>query len=501
MSFQLQLGPGRTPWAHQQEIFTWAQDRPAAGLWMGMGTGKTGLTLNLIEYHRTMRRIDCAIIAVPLRYADTWVEEINRCFPGRKVVNCLRNPDGRLASTAERVQNACKEADYLIVNYDSLGEITHIGKKREFHFTELGTAIQSRLLKYNCAMVCDESTHIKNHRSARGKACQKLGLLAKVRYALSGTPLPQGPQDAFGQYAYLDPMIFGYKFTVFRSHFLELGGFEGKVIEGLKPHKTEEFNTKLYSIARRVTKEECMDLPPKVYQTVTYDLAPSTRKLYQQLADEWVVSMNNREYAVTTGLAKSLRLAQICTGFLGHREFDPQGEICTVEVDIPQKEKLKTLMDMLEDIPGKVIIWCKWKKNIQDIAAALGQAGILYVDYWSGTLNHHANEMAFREDPNIKVFLGTGESGGMGLNLQGPDVATEIYYSQDMKALVREQSEDRAHRGEIKHTVTIIDMVAKGTVEEAIVKGLRDKIDLQKWLLQNPAEFSKGVIKQEATGV
>lgn len=495
---ELSLGAGRKAWQHQQDIFEWAKDRPAAGLLMGMGTGKTGLTINLINYQMSQGRVQKALIVVPIRYADTWVEEVNRCFPSLRVVNLLRHDTGVPAQGEERAGRLGIPADIYIVNYESLGSMEALGRKRRFRMAPLGEAIRQRMKAERWAMACDESTHIKNPRSTRGKAVCELGELAKVRYILTGTPMPQGPEDAFGQYLFLDPSIFGSRFTLFRSCFLKMGGYMGKEIEGLLPERAEEFNKLLYSISKRVTKEDCMDLPPKVYMTLTYDLDRKTQKLYDQLRDEWLIEMKDQQFAVTNGLTKSLRLAQICTGFLGNREANDEGRLETITVDCDEKVKLKVLLDTVEETEGKIIVWCKWVKNVRDVLAGLAERQISAVDYYSGSDDARANELAFRNDPTIKVFCGTGESGGMGLNLQGPEVKTVIYYSQDYKGLIREQSEDRAHRGEIRHTVTILDMVAKNTVEEAIVKALREKIDVQKWILQNPEAFVKGQLQAPA---
>lgn len=494
----LSLGPNRTPWKHQVEIFEWAKDRPAAGLLMGMGTGKTGLTVNLFEHNFSEGRITKALVLVPVRYADTWVEEYHRCFPDRVVVNLLRNKEGRLVGKEGRLANLNVPGDVYICNYESLGTMETLGRHRRFSLTELGQAIHKRMKAEPFGVACDESTHIKNPRSTRGKAVCELGELAKVRYILTGTPLSQGPEDAFGQYLFLDPTVFGHRFTLFRSRFLQMGGYMGKEIQGLQPAKAEEFNRLLYSISKRVTKEDCMDLPPKVYHTLTYDLDRKTQKIYDELRDVWLVEMQDKQFAVTNGLTKSLRLAQICTGFLGSREANEDGKIETVTIDCDEKVKLDTLLEIIEETPGKIIVWCKWVKNVRDIMLRLDGRHIGAVDYYSGSIDAHANELAFRNDPAIRVFCGTGESGGMGLNLQGPEVKTVIYFSQDYKGIIREQSEDRAHRGDIRHTVNIIDMVAKGTIEEAIVKALREKIDVQKWILQHPDEFVRGQIREVA---
>lgn len=496
--FAFSVGPNRTPWKHQLDIFAWAKGRSNVALFMDMGTAKTAITVNLLAHKFLYGDLDKVLIVVPLRYADTWVEEFNRCFPDIKVVSLLRNEAGKPCAGPERLARLSIDAKVYVVNYEALGSTETFGKRRHFELSEIGQALKLRQQTERWGVVCDESTHIKNPRSTRAKAVYELGERAKFRTILSGTPMPQGPEDIFGQYLFLEPEVFGYRFTLFRARFLKMGGYMGKEILGLQPGMVETFNKLVYSIAKRVMKSECMDMPPKVYMTLSYDLDRKTQKLYDQLRDEWLIQMKDQDFAVTNGLTKSLRLAQICTGFLGSKEVDEHGRPKTVSVDCEVKTKLAALLEFIDETEGKVIIWCKWQKNVQDVINALAKRQIRAVDYYSGTSDPRANEMAFRDDPSVKCFVGTGESGGMGLNLQGPEVKTVVYYSQDYKGLIREQSEDRAYRGGIHHVVTIVDMVAKGTIEEAIVKALKEKIDVQKWILQYPDQFAKGVI-QEAT--
>jgi SNF2 family DNA or RNA helicase len=270
-----------------------------------------------------------------------------------------------------------------------------------------------------------------------------------------------------------------------------MGGYEGKQILGLRPELKAAFNRSLYSIADRRTKADCLDMPPKTYQSLHYDLSPGERSVYDQLAREWVAEVtSSKRISVTDGMTKSLRMAQACTGFVGDREA---GE--TTEYGLQQSgSKLAVLKELLEDLDGKAIIWCAWRRNVREVAALARSLKLKAVTFYGDTVDKKVSELAFRNDAATRLFVGTAQSGGPGLNLQGPEVKTVIYFSQNYSVFNRLQSEDRAHRGNIKHTVNIIDICARHTIEEAIVKALRQGRQIQDFLLQDPKGFVEGKV-------
>ena len=478
---KMQVGQGREPFAHQLATYDFAKDREYAALFLEMGLGKTAIVINLCEHHFQAGHIAKALIVCPLSLCDTWQEEVVRCFPNRKVLNlCDRaGTAGKL-----RLMEEADAADYILINYDALGD-----PKR--HLSNFGAELHKYLLGLDKKLLicCDESTYIKNALAGRSKGVLALGVLAGYRIVMTGTPLPQGPQDAFGQYAFLKEDLFGRYYTNFRNNWFVMHPVWKTKVLGFRPGKEELFKEILYSCAIRFTKDQCTDLPPKLYETRTYKLSPEQQAFYNEFARQWVAEVEEHKISATNGVVKSMRLAQSCTGFVG----DSDEEGCHVNRVFKDNAKLDLLMEVLDEVEGKVIIWCAWRKNVADVCQRLRLAGIKHVDYTGETPDRREHEMAFREDPSVRCFVGTGSAGGMGLNLQGPQVRTVVYFSQDYKVLTRQQSEDRAHRGGIKHNVTIIDLVAKGTAEEAIVKALRKGVRLQDRILEAPAAFVRGL--------
>jgi len=145
-----------------------------------------------------------------------------------------------------------------------------------------------------------------------------------------------------------------------------------------------------------------------------------------------------------------------------------------------KSNRLNELMDILDEVEGKVIIWAHWQKDIQIIKKALvkeyGPCSV--VDYYGLTPQDQRqnNIKKFQDDPRYRFFIGTPSTGGYGITLTAAN--TVIYYSNGYDLEKRLQSEDRAHRIGQKKSVTYVDILAEETVDEKIVKSLRKKINI-----------------------
>ena len=144
------------------------------------------------------------------------------------------------------------------------------------------------------------------------------------------------------------------------------------------------------------------------------------------------------------------------------------------------RTKFSELIDILDETSGKVIIWASFVHDITAIRDALAkeygeEAG---VTYYGETPQEERQQIVknFQEDETTRFFIGQPRTGGFGLTLTA--ASTVIYYSNSYDLEIRLQSEDRAHRIGQKNNVTYIDLIAEDTVDEKIVKALRDKINI-----------------------
>jgi SNF2 family DNA or RNA helicase len=221
----------------------------------------------------------------------------------------------------------------------------------------------------------------------------------------------------------------------------------------------------------RVLKEDCLDLPPKVFIKRYVTLTPDQKRLYQQMKEQALAILNGKVTTTMTVLTQLMRLHQITCG---HFTAD-DGSTQAVE-----SNRLNELINILEDIDGKVIIWANYQLSvgeiIQKIIKVFGEDS--YVHYYGLTSqdDRQDNIRKFQNDPKCRFLIGTPQTGGYGITLTQAN--TVIYYSNGYDLEKRLQSEDRAHRIGQKKTVTYIDLISENTVDEKIVKALRDKINI-----------------------
>ena len=233
----------------------------------------------------------------------------------------------------------------------------------------------------------------------------------------------------------------------------------------------DELSEQLKTFSYRVLKEDCLDLPEKIYIKREIDLSSEQKKVYKQMKEEALANLNGKQITTMTVLTQLMRLQQITCG---HFVAD---DGTTQEI---KSNRLNELMDILDEVRGKAIIWAHWQKDIQVIKKALvkeyGPRSV--VDYYGLTPadQRQKNKDAFQNDSKVRFFVGTPQTGGYGLTLTAAN--TVIYYSNGYDLEKRIQSEDRAHRIGQKKSVTYVDILAEETVDEKIVKSLRKKINI-----------------------
>ena len=184
-------------------------------------------------------------------------------------------------------------------------------------------------------------------------------------------------------------------------------------------------------------------------------------------------------------ITQILRLHQISCGFVG----TDSGSIVELK-----SNRLTELLEILEEVNGKAIIWANYRHNIKALESILKEKyGEEVVEsYYGDTPGEKRQEIVerFQKDKTLRFFIGQPRTGGYGLTLTAAN--TVIYYSNSYDLEVRLQSEDRVHRISQTSKVTYIDLVAEKTVDEVIVKALRQKINLatqvlgedwKKWLI------------------
>jgi SNF2 family DNA or RNA helicase len=245
-----------------------------------------------------------------------------------------------------------------------------------------------------------------------------------------------------------------------------------------------ELSEKVKGFSYRVLKEDCLDLPPKNFIKRYVTLTADQKRIYEQMKKEAMAILNGKVTTTMTVLTQLMRLHQITCG---HFTAD-DGSTQAVE-----SNRLNELMSILEETDGKAIIWANYQLSVGEIVQRIikeyGKDS--YVHYYGLTSqeDRQDNIRKFQNNPKCRFLIGTPQTGGYGITLTQAN--TVIYYSNGYDLEKRLQSEDRAHRIGQKKNVTYIDLIAEDTVDEKIVKALRDKIniasevmgeELKKWI-------------------
>jgi SNF2 family DNA or RNA helicase len=459
------------PFDHQRKALEDSWSAEFHAYFMEMGTGKSKVAIDNIALLYERGDINSALIVAPKGVYDNWVQgEIPIHLPDRIERKVLR----WVPSTTKKFQSELEE--FINEPFDGLKMFV---MNVEAFSSSKGTKAAGTFLfknKENMTIV-DESTTIKNRKAQRTKNLMLLTKYSKYRRILTGSPVTKSPLDLFSQCNFLDERSLGFNsFFAFQSRYAVvqkrvMGARSFQEITGYR--RLDELNEKLFNFSTRVLKQDCLDLPEKIYVRRQVPLSDEQAKVYLQMKKLALAKSENGQLATTESvLTQIMRLQQICCGF-----FQPdEGPIQPLK-----NNRLKELTGITDELSGKAIIWASYTHDIQQIAEALTQKfGSNSVALYYGQTPQDERQEIVREfqDPNssLRFFVGQPKTGGYGITLTAAN--TVIYYSNSYDLEIRLQSEDRAHRIGQKNPVTYIDLVSPDTIDEKVLGALRSKIDL-----------------------
>ena len=264
--------------------------------------------------------------------------------------------------------NITKSQSRKLGNLFKTGEELHILIMNiEAFSTQKGTQFaQKFMLSHKTLMVIDESTTIKNPKAKRTKNILQLADRAQYRRILTGSPVTKNPLDLFTQCYFLDPYHLDHQsYYSFRTRYAimktaHIAGRSIQLVAGFK--HLAELSEKLKPFSYRVLKEDCLDLPDKIYMKRVISLTAEQQKVYKQMKEEALAILNNKTVTTVNALTQLMRLQQITCG---HFVAD---DGTTQEI---KNNRLNELMDILDEVEGKAIIWVHWQKDVQIIKKLL----------------------------------------------------------------------------------------------------------------------------------
>jgi SNF2 family DNA or RNA helicase len=446
------------PFEHQREALKKGAKLKNFAYFMEMGTGKTKVAIDNAAYLQTINEVNTVIVLAPNSVYRNWEKEIS--------THCSVDYTITIHKEHNKFDYQYEKLNFFLINIEALSHKSGVETLEKI----------IKPTKDKLMIIVDESTTIKNKSAKRTKNLLKLGLDAKYRRILTGSPVTKSPLDLYSQCAFLDKSLLGFtSFLAFRNRYavMRLIDMGGRAIEIPQYYTNlDELEQKLKSFSFRVKKEECLDLPEKIYQRRNLQLGQKQQEVYNRLKKAAYVILKDSEVSFTNKLTEILRLHQVCNGFV---KMDNQ-EI-TVFENCP---KLKELLDIIEEGEGKFIIWANYVQNIESIINLLKKTynSDSVVSIYGEITPEQRQEAVrrFQEDDKCRFFVGNPSTGGYGLTLTKASYV--VYFSNSYNLEVRQQSEDRAHRIGQSKNVLYIDLVAEKTIDELIIASLKNKIKI-----------------------
>ena len=464
------------PYAHQLKALDESWNKNEYGYFMEMGTGKSKVLVDNMAMLYDKGKINGALIIAPKGVYNNWFAgEIPTHLPSH-IQPTMVLWTSSISKTKQKEYDSLFETGHdlhiLIMNVESFS--TPKGKEFAYKF----------LSCHKTLMAVDESTTIKNPTAKRTKAITSLGKLALYKRILTGSPVTKSPLDLYSQCNFLnEELLDGGSYYAFRNRYaiMKNHNFGGRRVQLIVAYqKLDELASILKDFSYRVLKEECLDLPPKVYIKREIELSKDQLQAYSTMKSSALALLKGKMATAPHVLTQMMRLHQITCGHLKNDD----GSITEIK-----NNRIKELLKVLEDTNGKVIIWANYIHDIENIVKAISttkdeEGQPIYgpkcvVQYYGGTSTaDRADAITKFQDLNseVKFFVGNAQTAGYGITLTA--ASTVIYYSNGYDLEKRLQSEDRAHRIGQEKSVTYIDFIAPKTVDEKIVKALRNKINI-----------------------
>lgn len=445
---------------------------------MGMGSGKTRVTIDLI----TALGLKRVLVFCPKSVVAVWARQAKIFAPGLQVCELAEGTmDERRIRAEEFLRTDPTRPKLFVTNYQAAQGAfppklapPKTPEEAEAQARRRPANLLAQWFLWRSAppgwdlIVLDEIHMIKAPTGVTSRFMHKLAVRTPRRLGLTGTALPHSPLDAFGEYRFLDESIFGRFVTKFKSRYCEMDEYVRGRVKGWK--NQEEFSTKLGWIMFQVRTEDVIRLPLAVDMERFISLGES-RKNYVEMEQEFVTWINRPDGAVdeitaANVLVKLLRLQEITGG--------------AIDKEVRWSEKRNALLESLEELPPgePVVVFGRFHTDLDQIHRAASDLGRKSLE-----LSGRLNQLSEWQNGDAPVLACQIQSGSLGVDMTRARYA--VYYSLTFSMAEYEQSRARLRRpGQTGASVIYVHLICRGSIDEKIYAAQRARKDLVEWFLE-----------------
>ncbi len=480
-------------YSHQTRVVEESWDKVGWNLYCDTGTGKSRMAVQTAERLYAAGKISGVLVIAPggmyRNWEEQWKIHASAYTGAMKIWRAALTPAAR-RSLLESIAMPNGSLEILLMNVEAFSSAVPTKNVTPRQIAEAFLRVHKTLL------VIDESTSIRKPGSSRTQTLLQLGPLAAHRRNLSGLPNPEAPTDLYTQCLMLQVpfALFPFKsYYAFRNTFCTVedefirvkgGGFQ-KIQKVTGAQRQSELRELLLNFSSLVSKKECLDLPPKVYQRRYVDMTDDQSRLYTTAQKKALYTVAGTAGTGSATSADASATSEVSVANrMGQLEKLHQISCGLIKDDAGKWHHVKTrlydeLLEQLAEISGKVVIYSVYTAQIDEIVRRLNEhygPGTASAFYGSTSQDDRVRLVREYQDPasRLRYLVANTATGKFGWTLTAGSVA--IYLSSNHEAEPRHQSEDRLHRiGQQGTSVTYIDFLTRNTLGEKILDSVMGK--------------------------
>jgi len=447
------------------ENVAFLKGRKSAAILDEQGLGKScSVIAYLDELQATKGTPLRALVVCPSTIMQTWAGEVRKFARALEPCVVAGSRAKRLRLLGSTFASNDGKGVVFIVNYEFVRALrktaSNVAKMRPpFH-----------------VVIADEMTRIKNRMSQTARSLHDFvrHSPSSIRIGMTGTPITQSPLDAYSQFLFVDPSVFGTRYPEFESRYAttrqaDYGNGSFKQVTGYR--NLGELTQRIHKVSIRHDKSTCTDLPAKTHQRIILDFDKEQRRVYDELRQDMIAEVSGSVVTAANALARLSKLQQITSGFV-YDTSNPDKKI--TKLVSKTNPKTAAMLDIIADAAGPVVVWCRFRADLDIVSAALSKAKV--------------NHRVFRSDlspDELSSVTDEFQAGGFPVLVAQTEIAqfgltwtaasTAIFYSTSWSVEQLLQAQDRIHRIGQTRPCLYYYLTIAGSVDDACYAALHSK--------------------------